>query len=154
MSLIRYNPTGLYGSFDRFFSLGWPPAVYDGEAPRAGGFSPRVEIRHEAEAIVLEAEIPGVDKDGVKVEVHDGVLTLSGEKKVERESEENGYSRSERAYGSFSRSFTLPKEVDADNISARYKNGVLQLTLAKKPESKPKLIAIDEEGNGAKIAVK
>ncbi len=151
MSLIRYNPN-LFNNFDRFFSLGWPASYSNGEVSRPSSFVPRVEIRHEEDALILEAEIPGVDKEGVKVEIHENVLTLSGEK--ENEGKEDGNYRSERSYGSFSRSFTLPKDVDAENISAGYRNGVLHITLPRKPESKPKLIAIGDQEKGGKVAVK
>ena len=89
-------------------------------------------------------EVPGVERDKVKIEVKDGVLTLSGEKRTEEKEEENGIFRSERVYGSFSRSFTLPEEVDGEGIEAAYRDGVMTVKLPKKPETTPRLIAIKD----------
>jgi HSP20 family protein len=104
-----------------------------------------VDISDGEEAIYLSVEVPGIDKDQLKIEVNKRVLTLSGEKQAEKEDKDAGIYRSERVYGAFKRSFTLPDEVDAENIVARTENGVLRITLPKKPEAKPKLISI---GNG------
>ena len=144
MSLIRYTPNNWFDSaFDRLFPDIWPTLVRNGEHEAAQAFLPRVDIRDEKDAIVLSAEVPGVEKDAVKVEVKDGVLTLSGEKKHEVESKENGFYRSERSFGAFRRSFTLPDTVDAEKISGHFENGVLALTLPKKPEAKPRVIELE-----------
>ena len=152
MSLIQYNPNRWFESaVNRVFSdvLGSPTW----EAAPQVSFIPRVEVRDEKDAVVLSAEIPGVEKDGVSVEVNDGVLTLSGAKKQASESNENGVSRSERVYGEFKRSFVLPDTVDVERIDAQFRNGVLSISLPKKPEAAPKQIAIRGEGEAKKIGV-
>lgn len=151
MNIIRYNPNPWFDTvFDRlttdFFSS-LPVA-----SPKSEGRTivPRVDIREIGDTIVLTAEIPGVDRDGLKIEVKNGVLTLQGEKHREESEEQNGYYRSERAYGSFYRSFSVPDDVDGDAIEARYNDGVLTLSLPKKPEAAAKVIAITEGGGNAK----
>lgn len=148
MTLVRYNPSRYFATeFDQFFADFLPSIPVNGGENASAGISPRVEIRDEAEAIHLTAEVPGVEKDRLKVEVNGRVLTLSGEKQAEQESNENGFYRSERVYGAFKRSFTLPDEVDVEKIVANSENGVLRVTLPKKPESKPKLISIGDGGS-------
>ncbi len=143
MNLIRYNPNSWFDSaFDRLFPDVWPTLVRDSEQV-THAFLPRVDIREREDGIVLSAEIPGVDKDAVKVEVKDRMLTLSGEKRHELEENQQGLYRSERSYGAFKRTFALPETVDADKISARFENGVLWLTLPKKPEAKARQISIE-----------
>ncbi len=155
MTLVRYNPHRFFDTaFDRLFSEFLPAVAADAAYGNGGAISPRVEIREEEDKIVLSAEIPGVAKDELKIEVDNRLLTLSGEKKEERESKENGVYRSERSYGAFRRSFTLPEAVDVDKISARTEDGVLRLELPKKPEAKPKVIAVEgHDGTAKKIAV-
>ncbi|MGD8607567.1 MAG: Hsp20/alpha crystallin family protein [Myxococcales bacterium] len=101
-----------------------------------------VDIREEADAFYVDAEVPGVAAEDVKVEVEKNVLTISGERKAEKEESEATYRRVERYYGSFSRSFTLPETVDADHIHADLKNGVLTLRLPKKQAPKPRAIQV------------
>ena len=146
MTLVRYNPNRSFdNAFEQFFSDFHAPVIRDGSGNSPVVISPRVEIRDGEDAIELSAEVPGVHKDQLKVEVIDRVLTLSGEKRVENEDEGNGYTRSERVYGAFKRKFTLPNEVDVEKIAANIENGVLNLRLPKKPEAKPKLINIGSE---------
>src|SRR5262245_38740760 len=130
MNLIRYTPASLFDSaFGRVFDDLWTwPTVEASEAAPVL-FAPRVEVRDEKDAILLTAELPGVDKDGISVQLDNGVLTLSGEKKQESEVKENGFYRSERVYGQFKRSFEVPDTIDPDKIAAEFRNGVLKLTL-------------------------
>ena len=109
------------------------------------GWVPPVDIIEHKESIVVKAEAPGLEKDSFKVLVEDGVLTVSGEKKVEfdENDKDRNFHRTERIYGSFSRSFTLPNNVDQKNVSAKYRNGVLEITLPKSEEAKAKEIKID-----------
>jgi HSP20 family protein len=95
--------------------------------------------------LVINTEIPGMSKDDVNVSVKDNVLTLSGEKKQEKEEKDADYHRIERSYGSFSRSFTLPTSVQPDKVKAAYKDGILRITLPKSEEVKPKQIPITVE---------
>jgi HSP20 family protein len=99
-------------------------------------FTPRVDVTEDKENLYVHAEVPGVDKKDIKVSVVGDVLTLSGEKKIEQKDENKNYYRIERHSGSFSRSFTLPAEVQSDKISAEYKDGVLMVTLSKTEEAK------------------
>jgi HSP20 family protein len=107
-----------------------------------GTWMPNVDIYETKDAICVRAELPGVDKNAVNVEVKEGVLTLRGERKFEREVKEENYHRIERSYGTFHRSFTLPSSVDAEKVSARMKDGVLELDLPKKEQAKPKQIKV------------
>ena len=148
MNLIRYNPNSWFDSaFDRFFPDIIPTLAREPENGHTPAFLPRVDIRDEKDAIVLTAEIPGVPRDGVKVEVKEQVLTLSGEKKSATERKENGFYRSERTFGAFKRSFTLPEGIDVEKIGGSFENGVLRVILPKKPEAKPRQIAL-EGGDG------
>lgn len=107
----------------------------DGEAAKTW-LSPQIDIYDGEENYELSAELPGVEQDDVDVEVLDGVLTITGEKKFSRESKDGAHVV-ERSYGSFKRSFRLNDTIDADNITASFKNGVLVLTLPKVAEQKP-----------------
>ncbi len=142
MNVIQYNPNRWANTvFDRFFSD--PPSwgVEPTEAAPAV-FAPRVDIREVADSIGLTAELPGVARESLKAEVVKGVLVLSGEKKDESEQKENGFYRRERTYGSFKRSFALPDEVDADGIVAEFTDGVLRVTLPKRPEAAARQVTI------------
>ena len=151
MSIIRYTPNRwLDPSADRLFGDFFPALFSDQVAEKANGFVPRVDIEENEDAIHLSAEIPGVEKDSVKVELDNGVLTISGEKVEKAERRENGIYRSERRYGTFSRSFTLPDAVDQSRIDASFAEGVLELVLHKKPESKPRQINIEGGRSEAK----
>ncbi len=105
-------------------------------------FRPAVDIHEDAEAITLSAEVPGMNADDIEVEVENDILTLSGERKLEREEDKDGYHRIERAYGSFSRSFSLPENVDTENVLAEKNDGVLKIKLMKKEKPSPKRIAV------------
>jgi len=141
MNLIRYNPNRWFGfPMDRMFDEFWGRSVPEATATEA--WAPRVDISEQDNAVLLTAELPGVAKEDVKVELKDGVLTVSGEKKTEHKEEENGFYRSERVYGSFTRSFTVPDTLDAEKIEAEYANGVLKLMLPKRPEAAPRLINV------------
>ena len=151
MNLIRYNPSRwLDFPFDRMFDEFWGRTAPEATAVEA--WSPRVDISEADNAVLLTAELPGVAKDDVKVELKDGVLTISGEKKSEHTDEKNGFYRSERVYGSFTRSFTVPETLDAEKIEAEYNNGVLRLTLPKRPEAAPRLINV--KGDSATKTIK
>jgi HSP20 family protein len=106
-------------------------------------FQVAVDIREEDDAFYVDAEVPGMSAEDVKVDVEKNVLTLSGERKVEKEEIEDTYRRVERQYGSFTRSFTLPETVDTENISADLKDGVLALRLPKKNAPTPRSISVN-----------
>jgi HSP20 family protein len=113
------------------------------EALGKGMWTPAVDIFETEEAVVVKAEIPGVERDQIAVEIKDGILTLHGERKFEKEVKEENYHRIERAYGTFHRSFSLPSSVEQDRISAKFNQGVLEVTLPKKERAKPKQIKVD-----------
>lgn len=133
MNLIRYNsalnnyaPTSFSNLIDRFFN--------DSMA-RSGGsaysFVPRVDILEEEKSFEIHVAVPGMNKDEFKIDVNDNHLTISGERKNSREKKENNLHSTEIQYGTFSRSFTLPENVDANGISAKYVNGILELSIPK-----------------------
>lgn len=103
---------------------------------------PLVDITEDGQAYLIKAELPEVKKEDVKVTVENGVLTISGERKFEKEEKGKKYHRVERAYGSFMRSFTLPEGAAGDKVSADFKEGILTVHLPKSPEAKPKAIDV------------
>jgi HSP20 family protein len=119
--------------FEDFVSDFGAPSLF-AENGATGARPVHIEFTDTDKAIKLEAELPGVDEDDIQVELSDNLLTIRGEKKVEEEDKDkdNGYSR--RAYSSFQRSMSLPFDVDPDAVDAKFKNGVLKLTLPKPPE--------------------
>jgi HSP20 family protein len=120
--------------FDDAFAGFGLPAEFRGE--RDDLRLPRIDVRETDHAIEVDAELPGVDEKDLNIEIADNLLTISGEKKVEREESKNGdYRVRERAYGAFTRSMALPFAVDPDAVEARFRNGVLKLTLPKPPEA-------------------
>ncbi|HEV3047464.1 MAG TPA: Hsp20/alpha crystallin family protein [Solirubrobacteraceae bacterium] len=109
----------------------------------AGRFVPAVDLVEEDERYVLRADLPGVSEQDVKVEVQDNVLTVSGERRSEREERKEGYHRVERASGSFSRSLALPEGVDAQQIQARIEHGVLEVSVPKPARRAPHRVAVE-----------
>jgi HSP20 family protein len=120
------DPFGSFGKLERWFGDHSPSR-----------FQPRVDVVDRDKSIEVTAELPGLSKDDVKISVTEDALTLSGEKRVESESKEDGCYRVERAYGSFRRVLPLPKEVDRDKVDATFKDGVLKISLPKTMESTP-----------------
>lgn len=113
------------------------------ERPRAlRELAPPVDISEAEDEYVVSAEVPGVKKEDITVELHEGVLTIRGEKKSEREEKKEKGRYLERSFGAFSRAFTLPADANPDRIEAKFKDGVLDVRIAKKPEAKAKAIAI------------
>jgi len=113
------------------------------EGLRTGMWTPAVDIYEKNDAVVVKAEIPGVEKDQISVEVKDGILTLRGERKFERDVKEESYHRIERSYGTFLRSFSLPVSVNQEKVKATFRDGVLEVELPKKELAKPKQIKVD-----------
>ncbi len=104
--------------------------------------SPRVNIKENDDQISMVFEVPGMEKDDIKINIKEGVLTISGERTMEQEEKQNGYVRTEFQAGSFKRSFTLPDTVNTEKIAADYKNGLLTVVVPKLEEVKPKEIDI------------
>ena len=109
---------------------------------RARGFVPAVELSENDESYTITVEIPGVNRDEVHVDLHEGMLIIHGEKKSEREEKKERGRYIERSYGSFSRSFTLPTDADADRLDASFKDGVLKIVVPRSEAAKPRQIAI------------
>lgn len=108
----------------------------------AASFVPAVDIYEDKDKVQLKLEVPGIDQKDLHVSVEDNTLTVQGERKFENDEKQENFHRIERSYGSFYRAFSLPPTVDADNIAADYKAGVLKLELKKKPEAQPKQIEV------------
>ena len=107
-----------------------------------GVWAPPVDIYEQGDNLILKAELPGLKNGDIDIRVENNLLTLRGQRKREQEVKEDGYLRTERSFGSFSRSFTLPATVAVDKISAGYQDGILTVTLPKAEEAKPKQIQI------------
>lgn len=112
------------------------------EALTVAEWSPLVDIEENEKEYLVKAELPEIKKDEVKVTVENGVLTIAGERKFEKEEKGKKYHRVERSYGSFVRSFTLPEDADGTKVSAEYKDGVLRVHLPKSEQAKPKAIEV------------
>lgn len=146
MSIIRYNPWSVPSNlqdeikqvFDRFFT--------DTDADQSNvvtsQWAPRVDIKEEAERFVIQADIPGVDPKDIEIDMDNGILSIKGERQTEAREHTERYSRIERSHGLFYRRFALPDSADPEGISASGKHGVLEITIPKKPETKPRRIAV------------
>jgi HSP20 family protein len=113
------------------------------EGVSATTWTPAVDIYETTDTIVMKAELPGVAREDIQIQINENTLTLKGERRFAKDVQEESYLRIERAYGAFHRSFTLPATVQQEKIRALFKDGVLELTLPKAEESKPKRISID-----------
>ncbi len=150
MGIVRWEPfRDLVASQDRFsrlFNESFSRLFGDQEGLERA-WAPAVDIFESDNNIVLKAELPGLDPKDVEVRVEDSTLYLKGERKFEKEVEEDNYHRIERSYGSFARSFSLPATIDSDKVQAEYKDGLLTLTIPKREEAKPKTIKINASKN-------
>jgi len=124
-----------------FDGLLFPLSWSDGK-PRTTTWNPLVDIYDKEKAVVIKAELPGVEKKDISIDVSDRVLTLKGERSYDREVKEERDCRRERTFGEFHRSFKLPAEIDPDKIKADYKDGILRIEIPKPEEQKPKHIAV------------
>lgn len=125
--------------FDDFFGL--MPARREGSTTM---WAPSVDISETADNFIVRAELPGMKKEDIELEVENNVLSIRGERRFEKTDEGENYHFMERSYGSFYRSFTLPKNVDSETIGAEYKDGMLVVTIPKKEEVKPKKVEITQ----------
>lgn len=145
--LTRWNPMKEIEDLDKRLSAlmgrGLPsPAGDKKEAITVAEWSPLVDITEDEKEYVIKAELPEVKKEDIKLNVQDDVLTITGERKYEKEEKGKKYHRVERSYGSFLRSFTLPENADGTKVSAEYKDGLLMVRLPKSEQSKPKSIEV------------
>ena len=135
--LVPYRPLSrsFFHDIDRVFDS----FLTDGPVRRV---SPAVDIRETEDAYLLEAELPGATEKDIDVKVDDTLLTISSKQEEEKKEDNNGYLVRERRAAEYSRSFVLPKEVDRENVKASFKNGLLELTLPKHPETQPRSIEV------------
>lgn len=142
MAITRYEPWGwlnqLQGELERRAPI-WGPS--EGSVATAA-WAPAVDIKEEKDKFVLHADLPGVRPDETDVSMEEGVLTIKGEKKSEAITEKDGYKRVERTYGSFHRRFSLPDTANSEEISAKSKNGVLEIIIPKRQSVQPKKITV------------
>ena len=142
MTIMRHSPWQELEQMNRQLSHLFDDTP-SGVTPReAGLWVPAVDIRETNDALLVQAELPGIEKKDVSLEIKEGVLTISGERRYEKDVNEDHTHRIERSYGSFSRSFSLPANIDADKVKATMKSGVLEVTLPKRESAKPKAITI------------
>ncbi len=151
MAIVRWEPfrdlLTTQDRFNRLFNETFSSYFGNDRLAATSNWTPAVDVYETDQSVVLKVELPGVDPKDVEARVEDGTLYLKGERKFENEVKEGNYHRVERAYGSFTRTFTLPSSVDADKVAAEYKNGVLTLTLPKREEAKPRPIKINVSKN-------
>lgn len=131
-----------------FEDLGWEPEVPEA---KKNSFVPAVDVYEDAQKVTVKLEVPGIRQEDLDVRLENHTLTVKGERKFENEDKKQNFHRIERSYGSFVRTFTVPQTVDTESIKANYDAGVLTITLGKKPEAKPKQVAI-EAGPAAEAA--
>ncbi|PIE74305.1 MAG: heat-shock protein Hsp20 [Deltaproteobacteria bacterium] len=137
MAIVRFNPVlDLERAIGSFFDSGKDESNFY-------GFTPRVNTRETSEHYIVEMELPGIAKEDIDIEVTNNNLVISGEKKYFNEAKESDYYKLESRFGKFSRSFVLPENADKDAISAKTKNGILELSLAKTKVAQNKKITID-----------
>lgn len=144
--LTHWNPFKELENMEKRLSgyLGRPGARTEGgkEAMTVAEWSPRVDITEDDKEYVIKADLPDVKKEDIKLTVLDNVMSISGERKYEKEEQGKKYHRVERSYGSFMRSFTVPDDADASKVSAEYKDGVLNAHLPKSEKAKAKSIEV------------
>jgi HSP20 family protein len=146
MALLM-KPEPFSSEINRLFDTLFDTA--NGSTTRSQRWMPAMDLVEADDRFLLKADLPGLSEDDVAIEVQDNVLTVSGERKAEHERKEKGFYRLERSFGRFSRSLTLPEGVNADAISANFDKGVLEVTIPKPEERKPRRIAIGgTNGNG------
>lgn len=137
MTLVRFKPirefdninNSLKKYFDDFESM--KPSL------NTNDFSPNIDISEKGNQLIIDAEIPGVQKEDLKITLQDNILTIEGEKKNVSEEDNRNYFRTERTYGAFKKSFNLPEDVDSEKVNAKFNNGVLSITLEKVEEEAP-----------------
>jgi HSP20 family protein len=145
MAIVRWEPfrdlVATQDRFNRLFNEAFS-SFFGDEGVGTQTWALPVDIYETDDSVILTAEVPGVDPKDVDVRIEGNTLYLSGERKLDSGIKEENYRRMERAYGPFSRSFTLPASINPDKVNAEYSNGVLTLTMPKREEAKPKTIKI------------
>jgi HSP20 family protein len=148
MSIVKYNPFSTeVGDFSAGLRLFQDSLTRLWGEPASRPWTPAVDIYETENELVLKADAPDVDPKNVGIQLENGTLTLKGERKFEQPQNGKGFHRIERSYGSFVRAFSLPDTVEAENVKADYKNGVLTITLPKKEVAKPRSINVEVSSN-------
>jgi HSP20 family protein len=146
MNLVKWNPwkemSVLQNRMHHLFNEPFFRSGREGDELSLGAWHPAVDMFDNDDKIVIKAELPGMDKKDFSVDVKDRVLTLSGQRNYDNEVKEENYYRRERTYGKFKRAFQLSADVDADNIKAEFKDGVLKVEIPKPEAQKPKQITV------------
>ena len=148
MTIIKWSPAreiaSLQQGINRLFEDVFSQSTgYDSET--MGSWRPPVDIIDTEQAIIIFAEIPGIDKENVAIEVKENVLSISGERTVDHSVGNGSYMRSERVFGQFARSFALPAMIPTEKITANFKDGVLKITIPKPEAEQPRKVSIDVE---------
>src|ERR1043166_9282937 len=146
--VTTWNPlremNGAQNRLDRFFLGGFPNRMGSGEIPSlaVADWSPEVDISEDDRGYLLKADLPEIKKDDVKVTVEDGILSVSGERKSEKEDQKRKFHRIERSYGTFRRSFTLPEDADSTKVTAEFHDGVLKVHLPTTTKARTKALEV------------
>ncbi len=143
MTLTQYDPWKVFDEMRKEMERALAVRNEEGSTVATADWVPAVDIKEEDDRFVIEADIPGVDPKDIEISMENGVLSIKGERKLERKEEKDNYKRIERVYGSFYRRFALPDTADAEKISAKSKNGVLEIVIPKKEEVKPRRITVE-----------
>ncbi|HEY4751601.1 MAG TPA: Hsp20/alpha crystallin family protein [Steroidobacteraceae bacterium] len=138
MTIVSYEPWALVSRFQRQIDR----ALGESADSASVSWIPHVDIREEAERFVVVADVPGVDGKDIDITAEKGVLTIKGVRQSEKKSSQDGFERVERATGTFLRRFTLPESADAEAIKATQVNGVLEVTIPKRPQEQPRRISV------------
>ena len=141
-SVRTWDPFEELAGFRRLFDEPGESLLQDfGTVPQE--WKPLVDVVENKEGITLKVELPGVKQEDINLSMEDNVLTIKGERKQEKETAEGSFTRTERFYGSFQRTMVLPPTVDTEKVKASYRDGILEVTLPKKEEAKPKAIKVE-----------
>jgi len=145
LGLRVWEPFKNYRPFNNNFNTWFEDAFesLNSSELETGTWLPKVDIYETDERYVINAEIPGLKKEDIDIDLKENTLTIKGEKKFEEKTEKDNYVRVERRYGTFQRSFALSENADAEKINASYSNGVLKVSIPKKEEAKPKQIKVE-----------
>ncbi len=143
MELVRWEPFAGLGNFRSMFDDLWDDGFSRGAIQNGARWHPAVDVLESKDAYLIHAELPGMKREDIKVEVKDGVLVLSGERKAEKLADGVEYRHTERVSAKFWRSFSLPETVKQDGIEANYKDGVLEIRVPKVEKAKPRQIEIN-----------
>lgn len=143
MTLVKWDPFRSFWNLDRRFDVAFDAASrWRGSEESPGNWAPAVDIFEKGDDLVIRAELPGIGRDEIDIQIENNTLTLRGERKQESDVEQGKSYRSERVHGAFVRRFELPTTVDAGRVSANHKDGVLEIVLPTQEQAKPKRIEI------------